>query len=665
MKKILSTLAIILSATITFAATAPKSSQPIDQAITSLVKQIEGASTLNAAQIDAAAELICESMPTIVDHKQLLTKTFDLVDSYESSDDYGPLFLSQATRNGLTRQNRKGKEIHFAMLNIQQGLLDHAYTSQRLKEFYKLLNNRKFETSSYFPGAVAPPKDRHQSHTATINASNRVSWGAPTSNEKAAAKRPTGCYLAPGSIARVVVPESMVDCGFNVRVGAHSWDHSNKPTIKRLDRVSLLYPITSTQTLIGSPLGGGIYIEVPYMCDLGVVEIEIINAVRSPYFSARSFAQTTNEEWRTIERNNPGAWADFESDDFMMQVPTSWITNYYDPTTLMADWDKSMKAVFDLRGLDREEFDKTLLYVQIDVQMRGSANFPGYPQANYTYNPMDRENGNKQHWMLSGPKEADWTVLHELGHSILISKFRGETEAIVNFITVASLNRAVGVDLDTAFGLSVNGQWQLSLDDVAVMWLTTETFRQGKEMNYSNVPGDEFKYQHRGYAKYVEIVDLFGWEALDKFWHNANVDYMGERLYYPRETNRDPVDSRIFHLSQAAGYDLTPLIHFWGIHPMAPQRLKSRLAEAGLAPSAEIYDRLIHYLEIIPRNNEEFKAHTKVVYPKGLKVTAKSNPLFGEGWYNVWYDRYNEEHYNAARESLESIISLYFPEGRP
>ncbi len=659
-KRVISSI-LLFAVSLTIAVAQPSAAD----ALTKMKSHLEGKATLSAEGVTSTALDITEAMLLITSDKKLLKQTFDLVAYYENSESYGPLFLSDETSKGLPRRSPEGKELHFAMASIQQGLIDNAYTSEKLVKFAKLLNNTKFETSAYFPGAVDAPKDPKQSYMVQINAQNRQSWGAPTSNEKSAAKRPTGCYLAPGSIARVIVPESMVDAGYTVRVGAHSWDHEKKPIMKRLDRVSIVYPILSKETVIGSPLGGGIYIEVPYLADLGVVEVEIINAVRSPYFSARSFDKTTNEEWRASERNNPGAWADFESEDFMMQVPTSWITKFDDPESLMADWDLAMAAIFELRGLDPEQFDKTMLYVQIDVQMRGTANFPGYPQSNYGYNPMAKEDGNNQHWMLRGPEYGDWSVLHELGHSILISKFRGETEALVNFMHVAVLNKKFGYDLDTAFGLSVGGKKQMSLDEVAITWLVTETFREGKEMNYSNRPGDEFKYQHRGYAKYVEVVDLFGWEALDNFWYAANVDYMGERSYYPANPNSDPVDSRILEMSRAAKADITPLIHFWGIQPVDAEALKRDIEAAGLRPSAKIYDKLQYYKGIIPKDNKEFCDHAYVAYPGGPKRSDKNNPLFGDGWYIVWMERYDASHHAKAIEALDAIIDLYFPNGRP
>jgi hypothetical protein len=617
--------------------------------------------TLSGAQIDVQTAIINNNIKYIGDSEYIIDYALSFVKTFESSS-YGSLFTNTDTKNGFSRSNTSGKEIYHAIFAIQQGLIDYAYTPENLAKYADLFNNTKFETSTYFPGAVSPPSNASKSYDVKINATQAKAWGCPISGESNAARRSTGCYVAPGSIVKITVPESMVDKGYNVRVGAHSWDLVKKTTIKRLDRVSLVYPIVSTETSVANPLGGGIYIEVPYLADAGVVTIQVQNAVRSPFFSARSFDKTTLEEWQNIERKNPAPWADFESDKFMMQVPTSWIYNFNDAVKLMEDWDKSMDAITELRGLP-SVLPKTLLYVQIDVMMRGNANYPGYPQSNYAYSPNTTEYGNKDHWMLTGPQNSDWTVFHELGHYSLITKFRGETEALVNFMFVAMQNMKFGMDLDVAFGSSVSGMAQLSLDGVADMWMVTENFRNGNEMNHSNVAGDEFKYQHRGYGKYVEIVDLFGWQPLKDFWREVNEDYMGAKLYWPSDVNKDPVDSRILRLSKAAGVDLRPLIHFWGIQPVDGQQLKSAIEANNLEPSRLIYDKLMHYKTIIPMNNEEFNAHAKIVYPNGVK--ANQNPLYGEGWYETWMAKYNESHGTAAVAALQDIIDLYFPNGRP
>ncbi len=576
-----------------------------------------------------------------------------IVKRYEN--EVGPLFINKATKKGFPREPSGDLAIHRSMFEIQQAIIDKVYTPENLIEMRQLLTDFKFKTSSYFPGAVNPPRIATTTHKLKVNASHPLAWGVPDTSVKDPARRPTGSYLAPGSVGLVAVPKSMINSGYSVRVGAHSWDLVKKPKVLRLDRVSIVYPITKSPMMIANPLGGGIYIEVPYGADAGVQTVFVRNAVRSPFFSLKSFNETSVAQWRKTERLHPGPWADFETEKFMMQVPSQWVRNYTNPLKAMKDWDAAMDGVTELFGYPPVR-SKTVLYLQVDVTLRGSANYPGYPQSNYPYDPHKVATGKPRHtWMLKGPQFADWTVFHEVGHSQRFSKFRGEVEAVVNLPHVAIMNNKFGVNLDKAFGDSVSGKSQVSLDQAAITWMVTENFRQGKPMNHSNRPGDEFKYQHRGFGKYVDIAYLFGWDALSRFWRKENLRYKpGDRV----PVNNDPIDKRILRLSKAAGADVTPLIHFWGIPPQNPSALSKSIRRAGLKPSRRIQERLEHYLSIIPRDNKAFRKHTSQIYPRGLG--QPKNPLFGEGWYKTWLTKYDESHGKAAEKSLQKLIDLYF-----
>jgi hypothetical protein len=610
---------------------------------------------LDAEQIKQQTEIIQTNINQIGRNSGVISQALDLVASFENT--VGPLFMNQKTRGGFPRKPAGGLELDRALFAVQQGIIDHAFTPGNLKRFKETLGGAAFKTSAFFPGALDAPVDANAVHEVSVNASQPACWGIPVMDNDKPARRPTGCYLAPGSIAEVTVPQSIVGKGFAIRVGAHSWDLKKKPKVVRLDRVSLVYAIEETCTAIANPLGGNIYIEVPYLADAGIVKVTIRNATRSPFFSARSFDKTTLDQWQNTERLHPGPWADFESDKFMMQIPTDWIYNYDDPVKLMQDWDTSMDMVSDLFGLPRLR-PKTVLYLQVDLIYRGGANFPGYPQSNFRYNPNRKENGNSKHWLLKGPQSAGEIIFHELGHAHLFTKFRGEVEAVVNLPYVAVLNRGFGVDLDTAFGRSFSKPY-VSLDQAAIMWMVTENFRQGNPMNISNSQRNEVRYQHRGYGKYIEIAKLFGWQTLGDFWHSVNRDFL-KGIEYAR--NSDPTDSRILRLSQKAGADLTPLIHFWGVQPKNQDSLKKKMLEHGLKPSRLIYDRLLHYKSIIPMSNAEFASHAAVVNPKGMRQGR--NPLYGEGWYYSWLPKYKESHGVAAQAALQAMIDVYFPNGR-
>ncbi len=179
-------------------------------------------------------------------------------------------------------------------------------------------------------------------------------------------------------------------------------------------------------------------------------------------------------------------------------------------------------------------------------------------------------------------------------------------------------------------------------------------------MDISRSERNEVRYQHRGYGKYVEIVNLFGWKPLSEFWHSVNLDHI-KGISYPRHS--DPADNRILRLSKKTGADLTPLIHFWGVQPQNTAALKKSMLENGLKPSRSIYDRLNYYKTIIPMNSKDFAKHAKTIYPRGIKKGG--SPHYGKGYYYAWLEKYDKSHGVGAQAALQEIIDIYFPDGRP
>ncbi|MEN8660991.1 MAG: M60 family metallopeptidase [Lentimonas sp.] len=634
-------------------------------AIVDLKQHLEGDESLPAQRLTELEQVFIKQAAGLKSDLKLIQEAFNVVNLYEETQK--PLFLNSKTKSGFRRSQIKGIELERAIFALQQGILDHSFNSENLEASPAFFKDAKFLTSTYFPGAAEPASDPTTVLKTVINASQSVNLGSPQNGEENPARKPTGWYLPPGSVGVVAVPSSMINTGYSIRVGAHSWDLKKKPQVKRLDRVSLVYPITQQNTLIANPLGGGVYIEVPAKATGGLVTIHSKNLIESPFFSARFFDKTNNRDWKNRERSKQAPWADFESDKMMMQVPSAWIRELDDPEMVVADYDKSMDLISTLTGRSKVR-PKVVLYHQVDVVLRGSAFYPGYPQSNVNWDPLADQAKYKNHWMVRGPQHAPHVLFHEMGHAERITKFRGETEALVNFLYVAVHNKGFGLDLDTAFSRSLNiNNDAVSLDQAAISRMITSNFREGKPMNITNRPGDESKYQYRGYAKYCEVAALFGWPALEKFWAQDQENYKA-RADFPENVNHDPNDSRILRMSIAAGADLTPLIHFWGWHPDNASELQQAMKANQLKPSAKIYDKLNHYKKVIPMNHVEFKKHAKIMFPRVEQPgrgNNETNPLFGHGWYHDWLGKYNEEHGELAQKALQEIIDTYFPDGRP
>jgi hypothetical protein len=384
--------------------------------------------------------------------------------------------------------------------------------------------------------------------------------------------------------------------------------------------------------------------------------VSVSGVIEAPFFSLKSFDTTTPEQWRA-RRTAQGPWADFETETFMMQVPSTWISALDDPRPVLERWDTAMDGVSELLGYPPEKRNRTVLYQQVDVQIRHGAFGIGYPQINNTFDPYEQADGNKDHWLLRDPTafEVDY---HELGHSQLMSMFRGETEAIVNFPHAYVQNVKFGVEFNRAFQESFGpsyGDLGFSPDDAAIHWMLTENFRNGREMDYSNSEKNEFRYQQRGYAKYADVARVFGWSALRDFYHREHLDYMSG---VPSD-GLDAVDSRILRMSVAAGADLRPLVHFWGIHPVNPAALAEKLSQLGIGASAKVRQHLERYKTLAPKNSATFNEHYLRVYPKGCPSNA--NPAFGCGWYEVWKTQFNETHAAQIQAQIQALLDSYFP----
>ncbi len=626
--------------------------------MTALTNHIAGTTPLSGPQIETLTASFEANKAGLDDTTAIMAQAFALVDYYDTI--VGPLFINAETSGGFPRVQggSDGYELERAIFAVQQAIIDVIYTPANCQTYQTFLDGKMFETSDFFPGACTPPVDPEVSYEVAINASNPTMWGKPVCYGPIPARRPTGVYLAPGSIGEVTVPSAMVNHGFKIQVGAHAVDKYAyyKDTLQRLDRVTTSFPITSTVTSIANPLGGGVYIMVPYEANLGIQTVEIANVVQSPFFSATSFHQTTLQEWTNTERHHPGPWADFESDKFMMNVPTSWIYAYADPVSQMADWDLAMDAVSELIGYASPHNirNTVVLYVQPDLSIQHGAYGTGYPQINHGYNPNDSTNGNSSHFWLTNV--MGWsTEFHELSHCQLFSKFPGHEEAMVNLPYVYVASEKFGIPLVDAFTDSMQLGYleNIDVDQAALTWFVTENFRNGRPMDLTDSEYNEVRYQHRGYGRYVEIGTLFGWDKLSDFYYQEQLDYISP----PPSDGLEYTDSRIFRLSKAIGYDITPLIHCWGVHPENPGDLHAAMAGEGLQVSQAFHDRLIHYKDIIPADNAEFWDHYLTIYPS---QPEGGNPLYQYGWYNVWKYIYDTEEGTAAKAAMQYIIDLYY-----
>jgi hypothetical protein len=590
---------------------------PFLDAIAALRNHITDTVLLTGPQIAAHKSTIDASKARFDESSATISAVFDLVKTYDSTK--GPLFVSGSTVTGFSRSNTtptsttsiSPENIHWAVYTVMQSIMDEIYNAETLANPVKraLLANYnnpggyKFGSHTDFPGPCAPPANPSSTHTVAINGSFPITFGRATQMWTTPARKPTGTYLAPGTIATVSVPPALVNAGYKVRVGAHSWDLSGRTPVERLERATRLYPLDAETIEVASPYGGGIYIEVPIGADAGVVNVTITGAVRSPYFSAKSFHQTTAAEW-DVEKAHLAPWSDFQSEKFMTQVPRKWIYNMTGAQAiqLMVDWDKAMDAINSLMGFPLNRGKETM-YCQPDVILRSSVHAPGYPAVNISTNPNSEVSpvGYAGSYLVRGPGASPTAAnieFHEQGHAYFFPKFGGETESAVNLLQPAMLHRKFGYSLNVAQAGSLgSSSVHRTLDNTAVAWMCCFSFSP----NEIPMQQLEKQYQHKGHAKFLDIVRLFGWDGLDTFWRS----YMEDDAAGISYANSD--DEKLLRLSRSVGKDLRPLFHFWGVHPQNPTALAASIAAENIPVSIEIRDLLLHYKTLVPANNAAYQ----------------------------------------------------------
>jgi hypothetical protein len=91
-------------------------------------------------------------------------------------------------------------------------------------------------------------------------------------------------------------------------------------------------------------------------------------------------------------------------------------------------------------------------------------------------------------------------IVVDFSHQLGMSIFRGEGEALVNFVIVYVQSQIFDIDLDEAVVNSLNGGDILNISATATTWMVTPEFRLGKEMDHSEFETNQMRYQVNCYG---------------------------------------------------------------------------------------------------------------------------------------------------------------------
>lgn len=264
-------------------------------ALSDVRAHVDSSKTLSDAQLRTQANVLTDNAKFLEKSLTAMNAAFELIDAYE--ENRGAMFINSKTVGGIAREGDSTLLLERIILLVQQAVFDGVFGGKLSREnevgpegsvienCQHYLNGRAWKTSSFFPGHVDPPSNPTVAHSVVIDGSKATYWGEFVCFADQPALRPTGLYLSPGGVAKITVPSAFVNKGFQIRVGASEADNTIKDTHLRMDRVSALFEIDSTTVYVANPLGGGIYIRVPYEASAGEQTISISGSVvKSPFF---------------------------------------------------------------------------------------------------------------------------------------------------------------------------------------------------------------------------------------------------------------------------------------------------------------------------------------------------------------------------------------------
>jgi hypothetical protein len=622
-----------------------------------LQNHINGIDTLTQPQLLSIRDVF-QLQPICLRDQENILLAKSVIEDYDSQ--VGPLFSTPNTVNGFSKDPvaAPGLGLQRAMVALQQAVLDAIMTPEVYAAYPEHIDGWVFNSSYTFPGYVDPPTNPSVNNSVLIRANFADPDGSNPYFDINAdgtnhALRPTGLYLAPGSIATVTVPNSLVGQDYYIRVGSHEWDLGIRGNFYRLDRITKKFPINNTTIEVFNPFGGAISILVPYGADQGIVEVSVTNGVECPFFSLKSFYETPDFNQ---ELTKPGPWAVFETDNVMFTIPShSIIAGQYDLMQTLLDWDTALQGVNSIMAREIVS-DKHNMYMIADITIRHHAYSIGYPMSNTT---LRYTNVPGPAYFINGPGPDDEVNFHESGHALAMTKFPGEGEALVNFPYIMALNYGLNEDLNQAVKYSFVPN-TFDIDKTATHRMVSNTF--GGQRNISNTTNDEVRYQHRGYGHYFEIVNMLDWCPLRNFWKQ---EFMDSENGIDHGINNQDIDSRMLRMSAAAQVDLRPLFHVFGILPQNPSALQQAFDEGVIVPSQTIYNRLQDYFTLIPENNAAFVDYALSVYPNLYADGPTATADYGVGWHYQKSLIYDTTEAQQRTNILQDILELYYPNGEP
>lgn len=387
-----------------------------------------------------------------------------------------------------------------------------------------------------FPGAVPPNAKR-------VKKSVEIDLSVPEWHS-------LGLYAPPGELITVDLPDSIVNKGFQLRIGCHTdeiWHHDGW---SRAPSISRNFPVQSNSIRIANAFGGLIYFDVPRRGISEKINIVVSGAVESPFFV---LGKTSSFGWNQ-SRMSPGPWAELATDKIILTVPSETIRNLDNPIELMQFWDKVLDADADLACWSRKRERPERIVA--DVQISAGYMHSGYPIMTH----LDAAPLAVSLQRLT--TQGSWGHFHELGHNHQSGDwtFDGTGEVTVNLFSLYSYEKVVGINKMQGHGAVSNPK---EVNDRLQKYLNNGA-------KFADWKSDPFL----ALTMYIQLIDAFGWDAFKKVF----AEYRTLQPADKPKSDDEKRDQWMVRMSRTVNRNLGPFFVRWGV----PTSQKARDSISGL-----------------------------------------------------------------------------------
>jgi hypothetical protein len=266
------------------------------------------------------------------------------------------------------------------------------------------------------------------------------------------------------------------------------------------------------------------------------IKVLVSGSIRAPYFR---LGVTQKREWMDRNRQEPGPWAEFVSDNIVLTVPSASVRELDDPEDLLLFWDQVMDAIADLAAIPRERYRQERMVP--DIQISAGFMHSGYPIMTFL------NEGNMAVNVTLLREEGSWGHFHELGHNHQNGDwtFGGTGEVTCNLFALYVLNTVCGIPTEKTRSEMTPPVYKASIEDYIARGLNFDIWK-GQPF---------FALMH-----YVQLQRVYGWAAFKQVFAKYRDLSASERPV----SDQQKMDTWMVMFSTAVQEDLSSLFLSWG-----------------------------------------------------------------------------------------------------